>query len=137
MKLVMVLEKGDTVSDLPVELAAPAVEPILRHLYAASVADKMFAYVRTLELSKALVYVDTILEGYFNTPDVGSISVELPLEDDTEENTTTVQVPSSTRRGMYHTVTLDADNKAIHCTCEGFTFSNTCKHVKSNYMEAR
>lgn len=50
---------------------------------------------------------------------------------DKEPKRVIMEIPSSTRKGAFHEIEIDVASKsAISCTCEGFRYRGSCKHLK-------
>jgi hypothetical protein len=41
-----------------------------------------------------------------------------------------VMIESSTRKGKFHIVTVGDDDIVKACSCEGFTYQKSCKHIR-------
>jgi len=121
-------------------MARAATINVPQHVVEVSVDEALRAYGNLSSSNQTAVFNLVRGENVFN----GGSVIRIPVASDAEANelvttinasgpTRTLDVPSNSRGGIKHTLTLRG-NEAIECTCESFTLGgkNPCRHMQDH-----
>lgn len=107
------------------------INAMMRKLFTPPIANRLIQTVHSeSRATKEALFKDLVQElrisGDHVTLDLTEDMVKHASE--TEPEKTVIRVPSSTRYGLYHQVTLE-DGQALTCSCEAGVHGKTCKHL--------